>query len=962
MFQALNQESLTKSTLLKVGAWITLITILVIVISYLHIYLKTEQQFLSQLEIYRYERSQNEFFSLVQDNHALLKSALLKRLEGSVQKEEGKGAFGNREKKPEIFADINTALRPLFMLEVIPDASKYSCVHIDKSLSLTTEIQQQARIFYELTTQYGMAWQNNFDSTYISTPNKITTIFRSTIPTTSTWCQNFIVDSSFSSEELSWLSGKQHNPNRTLAWSDVHYDPKVQTWQVSAITPVDDSQGNLIAFIGNDIKLNNFIERAIGQRLEYTHNLIFTKDGRLIVHPQLMDKIKDGAFNILDDGDAQLKHIFNLVNTTNVGSIVEDNENNQYLAITKIAGPDWYFVIVLPKSVFAKVTWQMAQFIIFLVVIALLMVLGILYVIMYKQITKPLNELLVATQRLGGHNNFDLRYHRNDELGCLADSFKAMVTILFDREQQLLDYANDLEKHTVALTHAKERAETANITKSQFIANMSHELRTPLNAIIGYSEMLQEDAVDLGEEYFVSDLGKIHLAGQHLLTLINDVLDISKIEAGKMEVYVETFDLLSMLDEVVSTIKPGIIKQGNKFEVQYGKNLGNMQADLTKIRQSLINLLSNASKFTEGGVITLAVNRKKEPDINDGAVGEGDWIEFSISDTGIGISEQQKNKIFQAFSQADASTTRKYGGTGLGLVITKRFTEIMGGTINVESKFGHGSTFKICLPTNIATQKASQNTAKSTSDQPIQQTILVIDDDPAVRELFKNYLIKQNYRIASAGGGDEGLRLARKIRPDAIILDVMMPGMDGWMVLSAIKTDPALANIPVIMASILEDKQLGYSLGATDYLVKPVNREQLNSVLNKYCTGNQNNHYIMIIEDEPTTRQMMETMINKAGWQVSSAENGRIGLEKIAIKQPDLILLDLMMPEMDGFEFVTHLREREEWRTIPVVVLTAKDITLEDRAKLNNCVQTVFQKGSYKREQLLREIKESLER
>ncbi|EDN67161.1 Response regulator receiver protein [Beggiatoa sp. PS] len=238
--------------------------------------------------------------------------------------------------------------------------------------------------------------------------------------------------------------------------------------------------------------------------------------------------------------------------------------------------------------------------------------------------------------------------------------------------------------------------------------------------------------------------------------------------------------------------------------------------------------------------------------------------------------------------------------------------------------------------------------------------MLVIDDDPVVRDLFKTYLIKQGYKVIIAQSGYEGLRLARKLHPDAITLDVMMPGMDGWMVLSALKTDPVVSNIPVIMASMIEDKQLGYSLGAADYLVKPIEREQLTAILEKHHINHQTHHHVMVLEDDPSSRQLMEAMLTKAGWSVSTAENGRIGLEKIAKNIPDLILLDLMMPEMDGFEFTMRLRENEKWRAIPIIVLTAKDITHEDRLALNNYVQTVFQKGHYQKDKLLLEIKELL--
>jgi signal transduction histidine kinase/CheY-like chemotaxis protein len=757
----------------------------------------------------------------------------------------------------------------------------------------------------------------------------------------------------------------EHNPDRTTVWTGIYYDAVANEWRVSAITPVD-WNGQHIANIGSDIELNELLERTLTQRLENTYNIIFRSDGRLIVHPrwiyQMMDK--GGKFNMLEDGNHQLKQIFHLVQKTGTG-IVEDRQNYQYLAITRIEATDWYFVVVFPKTFIAKTAWETAQLILILGILSLLIVLVILYIIMHRQITKPLHDLLVATRRLGEHDfDFQLNFQRNDELGRLANSFQSMAMILQEREKQLMNYANDLEEKNVELTMAKEKAETANLTKSQFIANMSHELRTPLNAIIGYSEMLQEDAVDMGEEEFVADLEKIHTAGKHLLGLINDVLDLSKIEAGKMEIYIETFDLSSLLNEVITTIEPMVKKQNNTLILKNTDNLGNMQADVTKVRQALFNLLSNAAKFTNNGVITLLIKRGSGPNERaESAEEKSDWVELTVNDTGIGMTQEQIQKIFQAFTQADPSTTRKYGGTGLGLVITKRFIEMMGGTIHVESEYGQGCTFTIRLPTKVFSKIATKTDISNHETPTERGYVLIIDDDPSVRELFKNYLTKQGYQVRVAKGGDEGLRLARQLHPDAIILDVMMPGMDGWMVLSALKTDPALAETPVIMASMVEDKQLGYSLGANDYLIKPINREQLKAVLNKYHLNSQAVPEVMVIDDDASSLQMIEMMLKKTGgWQVITAENGRIGLEKLAKKRPDLILLDLMMPEMDGFQFVNHLREHKDWRNIPIVILTAKDITLEEQAILNNYTYDVFQKGQLNKDKLLQEIQELLEK
>ncbi len=509
-----------------------------------------------------------------------------------------------------------------------------------------------------------------------------------------------------------------------------------------------------------------------------------------------------------------------------------------------------------------------------------------------------------------------------------------------------------------ALLRAKEAAEQANHVKSAFLANMSHELRTPLNAIIGYSEMLSEDMEDLGCGELTEDLQKIHGAGKHLLGLINDVLDISKIEAGKMDVFAETFVLNTLIQEVIATINPLVTKKNNTLVLKNADGeIGNLHADVTKVRQILFNLLSNAAKFTENGTITLLIQRETIENI--------ECVAFNVIDEGIGMSQEQIDKLFQPFTQADNSTTRKYGGTGLGLTITKRFAEMMGGTVAVTSKEGQGSTFSVILPAYIDdTQKQENPMPPEVTSHPEMKKgshVLVIDDDPIIRELLQNYVSKLGYQVSVASGGDEGLHIAQQLKPDAITLDIMMPGMDGWMVLSALKNNPELSDIPVIILSMVEERNLGFSLGASDYLNKPVDRERLYRTLGKYLESGNSNQWIMLVEDDEVTRSLLASLLQKAGWQVQSAENGKVALEHLNVIKPDLILTDLMMPEMDGFTLIAQIKARREWQHIPVVVLTAKEISLEDREKLNQHVVQIFQKSTYSQEDLLNELRGCLE-
>ncbi len=557
---------------------------------------------------------------------------------------------------------------------------------------------------------------------------------------------------------------------------------------------------------------------------------------------------------------------------------------------------------------------------------------------------------------------------------CARDGKETVVsynaTTFHDRDRKLQGVfaaARDVTERK----RYEESLQQANRAKSLFLANMSHELRTPLNAILGYSEMLHEEAVERQLDDFGADLERINAAGKHLLALINDILDLSKIEAGKMELFLESFDLAAMIDEVASTIQPMVENNANTLHIERAANLGVMHADQIKVRQALYNLLSNAAKFTHDGNITLDAERQ----LMDGR----EWIEFRVTDTGIGLSAEQIVKLFQDFTQADASTTRKFGGTGLGLALTRRFCQMMSGDVTVHSIPGEGSIFTIKLPAVVGETKpeisaettltgavmVSPDIGEGEVDggggaPPSANCVLVIDDDPAQRDLLQRYLGKEGFCVRTAGGGEEGLRLAGQLQPVAITLDVMMPDMDGWTVLSALKADPALRDIPVIMLTMVDDPERGFTLGAADYATKPVDRQHLSQILKKYTCPNPPCP-VLLVEDDHATRTITRKILEKEGWKVSEAENGLVALECMERERPSLILLDLMMPEMDGLEFADRLRLHPEWRSIPIVVVTAKDLSAEDRRRLSGCVETILQKAGASREALLHQVRDLLE-
>lgn len=512
------------------------------------------------------------------------------------------------------------------------------------------------------------------------------------------------------------------------------------------------------------------------------------------------------------------------------------------------------------------------------------------------------------------------------------------------------------------LQAAKEAAEAANASKSQFLANMSHELRTPLNAVIMYSELLCEEAEDQNVPNFIPDLQRIRAAGKHLLELVNGVLDLSKIDAGKMELFAEEIDVREMLREVVDTMTPMIEKNRNRVELEISDDVSTIHGDLTKIRQVLFNLLSNASKFTENGKIRIAAKQDLDQET----------ITLHVSDAGIGMTQEQIVKLFQPFMQADASTTRKYGGTGLGLAIIKRFTELMHGSVQVASEIDVGTTFSVTLPIRLGASPAvvtgddnaesetssANETVLSSSTDTQRALVLVIDDDPSVRDVVTRILAGEGISAITAADGEAGIELAKNTTPQLIILDIAMPQVDGWSVLLRLKSDEQLADIPVILQSVNDNRELGFMLGATDYLIKPVNRTRLVSLLHRYLE--RDDAEILIVDDDATIRRALSRSLKREGWQVKQAANGAEALVAIADEVPALILLDLTMPVMDGLEFLELLRANEQWGDIPVVVLTSKELTNEDRERLNGDVERVLAKGNFSQDRLLDEIRRVL--
>jgi len=524
---------------------------------------------------------------------------------------------------------------------------------------------------------------------------------------------------------------------------------------------------------------------------------------------------------------------------------------------------------------------------------------------------------------------------------------------------------SELKHHEAELEIARDEAMAATQAKSKFLASMSHELRTPLNAILGITELVQEDAVEAGRKEMVEPLGRVLRAGKHLLNLINEVLDLSKIEAGRLELRIEEIDVGGMLRDVATTAEPLARQNNNRIVVDAPDSIGVMRGDQLRVRQILLNLLSNACKFTEDGKVALGA----APASCDGR----DGVAFTVSDTGIGMTPQQVANLFQEFRQADSSTTRKYGGTGLGLAISQRLCRMMGGGITVDSAPGVGTTFTVTLPTILEAQFAPLMSAPVDAQvgravepgvvdrvRVGSNVILVVDDDETVRDQMRRFLVREGCDVVTARDGAEAVALARQLKPALITLDVLMPGPDGWSVLQQLKADPELATIPVVMITIMDEKNRGYSLGASEYIMKPIQHEELRRLIAKYrpVSADPLRFRVLIVEDDTNTRRQWSRMLSTEGCEVSEAQNGRAALESLTSEPPDLILLDLIMPEMDGFEFLVELRKQQAFRAVPVVVVTAATLGEEDHRRLNGGVERVLSKSAFSRDELLEELRE----
>jgi signal transduction histidine kinase/DNA-binding response OmpR family regulator len=532
---------------------------------------------------------------------------------------------------------------------------------------------------------------------------------------------------------------------------------------------------------------------------------------------------------------------------------------------------------------------------------------------------------------------------QSTEVDAFTPDDIAVLQTLADQIAIAIDNARSYELAQQAINEMRE----LDRLKSQFLANMSHELRTPLNSIIGFSRVILKGIDGPITDLQDQDLTAIYNSGQHLLRLINDILDLSKIDAGKMELSFDDVNIAELLQSVIPTASGLIKEKPIKIYTAIEPNLPIVRADAMRLRQVMINLLSNAAKFTEEGSITVAA------DIETAQTGQLELV-VKVIDTGTGIAAEDQYKLFQPFSQVDASPTRKTGGTGLGLSISRRLIELHGGRIDVHSEVGKGSTFFFTLPL----PKIKESKPKIEGHHG-EKYILAIDDDSQVISLYERYLQPQGYQVVGLTDPTQAVERARQLKPYAITLDIMMPGRDGWTVLAELKNDLDTRDIPVLICSILEEEEKGFSLGATDYLVKPILEDDLLNSLNR-LNGDGNIHNILVIDDDPKDLRLYEKILKQGQFNPILAEGGRQGWEFLLKNPPQAVILDLFMPDMNGFAILEKLRTTPELNDIPVIVVSGADLTIDQQKQLNDFGQKLLRKGSLNESELLALLERTL--
>jgi signal transduction histidine kinase/CheY-like chemotaxis protein len=726
---------------------------------------------------------------------------------------------------------------------------------------------------------------------------------------------------------------------RKVYYGPVYFRRESEPYMTLAIAGTRRDAGVSVAEVNLKLIWDVVSQIKVGER---GHAFVVDAQGRLIAHPDISLVLRNTDMSRL----AQVRAARGGASGS-PSEAVQESENIEGRKVLTASAPvaplGWRVFVELPADEAYAPLYAALQRL-GLILLAALGFAVLAGMFLAGRMVGPIQALRAGAARIGsGDLSQRIAIKTGDELEALANQFNDMAGRL---QESYAGLEQKVEERTREVEEKSRQLEIASQHKSQFLASMSHELRTPLNAIIGLTEMMVTNAARFGTEKAAEPLRRVHRAGSHLLGLINQVLDLSKIEAGKLELSPETVTLAPLIDEVIGTARQLAEQNKNRLVVESQENLGSLTVDPMRLRQILFNLLSNACKFTKDGRVTLRVRK-----VVDGR----NWVEFAVADTGIGMTPEQQAKLFEEFTQADSSTARQYGGTGLGLAITRKLARMMGGDVTVTSEPGKGSVFTARLP-GSAESSAVSSIGPNGSRRASTDCVLVIDDDATARELISDQLKAEGFSVVTAAGGLEGLRRAKELRPIAITLDVMMPDLDGWSVLAALRQDAELAEIPVIMVTIVDEHRRGIALGAAGYLTKPIDRERLHQLVGRFRALTPPAR-VLLVEDDPVQRERVGAWLEDQQWVVQEAANGREALARLQEEVPDVILLDLMMPEMDGFAVVAAMQKEARWRNIPVIVITARDLNANDRERLNSGVQSILVKEMFRPAELVERIR-----